>query len=204
MTLLIGVTGGIGSGKTAVADAFARRGVPVADTDAIAHELSAPGGAGQRAVAAAFGPQAVAPDGSLDRRWLRERAFADPAFRARLEGVLHPLIGDETLRRIATWTAPYGLVVVPLLLETGRMLRHVDRVLVVDCPEDTQVARVMARSGLAAGEVRAIMGAQATRAQRLARADDVIDNAGPPEAIAPQVDALDRRYRALAASGEKS
>lgn len=204
MTLRIGVTGGIGCGKTSVAEAFARLDAPVVDTDAIAHELSAPGAAGQRAVAAAFGPDAVAADGSLDRAWLRQRAFADPAFRARLEATLHPLIGDETLRRMAAWTAPYGLCVVPLLFESGRLLGHVDRVLVVDCPEATQVARVMARSGLAAAEVRAIMAAQAPRAERLARADDVIDNGGTVQALERQVAKLDRRYRALSEGRAKS
>jgi dephospho-CoA kinase len=204
VTLVVGVTGGIGSGKSAVSAAFERRGVPVVDTDAIAHELSAPGAAGQRAVAATFGPDAVSADGSLDRAWLRRQAFADPGFRTRLEAVLHPLIGAETLRRIGAWDAPYGLVVVPLLFERGRMLQHVDRVLVVDCPEDVQVLRVMARSGLAADEVRAIMAAQTTRAERLARADDVIDNAGPPDALERQVDALDVRYRAIAAGDVQS
>jgi dephospho-CoA kinase len=204
VTLRIGVTGGIGCGKTSVAEAFARLDAPVVDTDAIAHELSAPGAAGQRAVAAAFGPDAVAADGSLDRAWLRQRAFADPAFRARLEATLHPLIGDETLRRMAAWTAPYGLCVVPLLFESGRLLGHVDRVLVVDCPEATQVARVMARSGLAAAEVRAIMAAQAPRAERLARADDVIDNGGTVQALERQVAELDRRYRALSEGRAKS
>lgn len=199
MTLVVGVTGGIGSGKSAVAAAFARLGAPVVDTDAIAHELSARGAPGQLAVTEAFGPQALAADGSLDRTWLRRQAFADPAFRARLEGLLHPLIGAETLRRMAAWTAPYGLCVVPLLVESARLLAHIDRVLVVDCPEATQVARVAARSGLAPAEVRAIMAAQASRAERLARADDVIDNSGPPDAIAPQVAELDRRYRALSA-----
>lgn len=199
MTLRVGVTGGIGCGKTAVSNAFAALGVPVVDTDAIAHALSAPGAAGQQAVAADFGPDAVAADGSLDRAWLRQRAFADPSFRTRLESLLHPLIVDETLRRMAAWRAPYGLVVVPLLLETGRLLPHVDRVLVVDCPEDEQARRVMARSGLTEAEVRAIMAAQVTRAVRLARADDVIDNAGPPDALPPQVAELDRRYRSLSA-----
>lgn len=203
MTLVVGVTGGIGSGKSSVADAFARLGVPVVDTDAIAHELSAPGAAGQRAVAAAFGQGSVAPDGSLNRPWLRQRAFADPAFRERLEALLHPLIGAETLRRIARWNAPYGLVVVPLLFESGRLLREVNRVLVVDCPEDAQVARVVTRSGLTAAEVRAIMAAQIPRNERLARADDVIDNAGPPGALLPQVADLDLRYRSLAAESAK-
>lgn len=198
MTLRVGLTGGIGSGKTAVAEAFAALGAPVIDTDAIAHELSAPGAAGQQAVAAAFGPQAVAPDGSLDRAWLRQRAFADTAFREKLEALLHPLIGAATLARMAAWTAPYGIVAVPLLLERGRLLPHVDRVLVVDCPEALQVQRVMARSGLAEAEVRAIMATQVTRAVRLARADDVIDNAGSRAELASRVAALDRHYRSLA------
>jgi dephospho-CoA kinase len=197
MTLVVGLTGGIGSGKSAVADAFARLGVPVVDTDAIAHELSAAGAPGQRAVSAAFGPTAVADDGSLDRSWLRERAFSDPQFRVKLEALLHPLIRDEADRRMATWRASYGLLVVPLLLERGNARSRVDRVLVVDCPEETQIARVMARSGLGADQVRAIMRAQMSRAARLAQADDILDNSGTLEAIAPQVTELDRRYRAL-------
>jgi dephospho-CoA kinase len=200
VTLRIGLTGGIGSGKTAVANAFAARGVPIVDTDAIAHELSGKGAPGQRAVAAAFGPQSVAPDGSLDRGWLRAQAFADPAFRRRLEATLHPLIVAEAERQMAQWRSPYGIVVVPLLLERGGMARSVDRVLVVDCAEDVQVARVIARSGLAERDVRAIMAAQLPRSERLARADDVLDNSGAREAIEPQVEALDRKYRSLAAS----
>ena len=198
MTLVVGLTGGIGSGKSAVADAFAARGIPVVDVDAIAHELSAAGAAGQRAVAAAFGSDAVAPDGALDRAWLRRQAFADPAMRARLEGVLHPLIRAEADRRVAAWQSAYGILMVPLLLERGGVRDRVDRVLVVDCPEDLQVQRVMARSNLPESEVRAIMAAQLPRAARLARADDVIDNAGPRSAIDGQVAALDARYRVLA------
>lgn len=198
MPLVVGLTGGIGSGKSAVAEAFAALGAPVVDTDAIAHELSAAGAPGQRAVAAAFGPAAVADDGSLDRGWLRAQAFSDPAFRIRLEALLHPLIRDEADRRVAAWHAPYGLLVVPLLLERGGARSRVQRVLVVDCPEDTQVERVVARSGLSEPEVRAIMATQLTRAERIAQADDVIDNGGPREAIAPQVAALDRRYREIA------
>jgi dephospho-CoA kinase len=198
MALVVGLTGGIGSGKSSVARAFAARGVPVVDVDAIAHELSAAGAAGQRAVAAAFGPAAVAADGALDRGWLRRQAFSDDAFRARLESLLHPLIRAEADRRVAAWDGDYGLLVVPLLLERGGVRERVDRVLVVDCPEDVQVRRVVARSGLAEPEVRAIMAAQLPRETRLAQADDVIDNGGPPEAILPQVEALDLRYRALA------
>src|SRR5687768_16358766 len=162
--LVVGLTGGIGSGKSAVADAFARLGVPVVDTDAIAHELSAAGAAGQRAVGAAFGPEAVASNGSLDRVWLRDRAFSDPAFRGKLEAILHPLIRGEADRRMATWREPYGLLVVPLLLERGGARSRVDRVLVVDCPEEPHVVRAVARSGLAPDAVRAILATQPPRA----------------------------------------
>jgi dephospho-CoA kinase len=200
MTLVVGLTGGIGSGKSAVADLFAARGVPVVDADAIAHALSRPGQPGHAAVVAAFGPEALAPDGTLDRAALRRAVFADPAARARLETALHPLIRAEARRLIAAWTAPWGLVVVPLLLERGGFGDVVRRVIVVDCPEDEQVRRVVLRSGLPAAEVRAILAAQLPRAERLARADDVIDNAGPPAALAPQVTALHVRYDALAAA----
>lgn len=200
MALVVGLTGGIGSGKTAVSRAFESLGVPVVDTDAIAHELSAAGAAGQSAVAAEFGPASVAADGSLDRAWLRKRAFGDPEFRRRLEAILHPLIAEEARARVAAWTAPYGLLVVPLLLETGRLRPMVHRVLVVDCPEETQVARTRARSGLADADVRAIMAAQLPRAQRLAQADDVLDNGGTQDAITPQVEQLDRLYREIASA----
>jgi dephospho-CoA kinase len=202
MTLVVGLTGGIGSGKSAVADLFAARGVPVVDADAIAHALSRPGQPGHAAVVAAFGPDALAPDGTLDRAALRRAVFADPAARTRLENALHPLIRAEARRLIAAWTAPWGLVVVPLLLERGGLGDVVRRVIVVDCPEDEQVRRVVLRSGLPAPEVRAIIAAQLPRAERLARADDVIDNAGPPAALAPQVAALHVRYDALAAAAE--
>jgi dephospho-CoA kinase len=195
MTLVVGLTGGIGSGKSAVADLFAAVGVPVVDTDALAHALTRPGQPGHAAVTAAFGPAVLAPDGTLDRAALRRAVFADPAARARLEAALHPLIRGEARQAIAAWTAPWGLVVVPLLFERGGFDGVVDRTIVVDCPEDEQLHRVVARSGLTAAEVRAIMATQLPRAERLARADDVIDNAGPRSALAPQVAALDARYR---------
>ena len=200
MTLVVGLTGGIGSGKSAVADLFAAVGVPVVDTDALAHALTRPGQPGHAAVTAAFGPAVLAPDGTLDRAALRRAVFADPAARARLEAALHPLIRGEARQAIAAWTAPWGLVVVPLLFERGGFDGVVDRTIVVDCPEDEQLRRVVARSGLTAAEVRAIMATQLPRAERLARADDVIDNAGPRSALAPQVAALDARYRVLGAA----
>ena len=195
--LVIGLTGGIGSGKTAVANTFAAMGVPVTDTDALAHKVTAPEEPGYEAVLDEFGNSFKRPDGTLDRSALRRRVFSDAGARARLESILHPLIRAAAQRDIGGWTAPYGVLVVPLLLErTGGT--PVDRVLVVDCPEEEQVRRVVARSGLTTAEVRAIMAAQLSRADRLARADDVVDNAGAVEAIGPQVAALDRRYRQLA------
>ncbi len=199
MTLVVGLTGGIGSGKSAVADAFAARGVEITDTDRLAHTLTAAGAPGFAAVVAVFGRGVVAADGTLDRGALRRIVFADPEARARLEDLLHPLIRAAARRECANWTGPYGLLVVPLLFERGGLADVVERTLVVDCPEDEQVTRVMKRSGLAADEVRAIMAAQLSRSARVARADDVLDNSGPASAIAPQVAELDRKYRALAA-----
>lgn len=196
--LAVGLTGGIGSGKSVVAAAFAKRGVPVVDADALAHELSRPGEAGYRAIVDRFGREFVDASGELDRAKLRRCAFADDRVRSELEALLHPLIRMRAAAAIARWTAPYGVVVVPLLLERGGLREQVARILVVDCSEDEQVRRVRARSGLADAEVRAIMATQVTRAARLEAADDVIENSGAPGRIEPQVDALDRRYRELA------
>jgi len=198
VTFVVGLTGGIGSGKSAVAAAFAARGIEVVDADQVVHALSVPGAAGHRAIVAEFGVETLAADSTLDRAWLRRRAFADAAFRERLERVLHPLVRSEIDRAVAAWRGPWGLLVVPLLLERGGVKSRVDRILVVDCPEDEQIRRVGLRSGLAPAEIRAIMAAQLSRSERLAQADDVIDNGGPPEALGSQVEALDRRYRALA------
>ena len=199
MTFVVGLTGGIGSGKSIVAGAFAERGVDVTDTDRLAHALTAPGTPGYAAVLAAFGPSFRSADDTLDRVRLRQLVFADADARTRLETILHPLIREAAAKEMGSWTSPYGIVVVPLLMERGGAIR-VDRVLVVDCPEDLQVRRVMTRSALSEGEVRAIMATQLPRAERLARADDVLDNAGPVSAIALQVAALDQRYRTLSAS----
>jgi len=200
--LTVGLTGGIGSGKSVVADAFASRGVDVTDTDRLAHALTAPGEPGHSAVLATFGPSFRRTDGTLDRAGLRRLVFTHPDARSALEAILHPLIRDAADREMARWTGPYGILVVPLLLERAGASR-VDRVLVVDCPEDVQLRRVAARSALSDDEVRAIMATQLARPERLARADDVIDNSGPVTAIAPQVEALDRRYRELAAAPER-
>ncbi len=197
-TRVYGLTGGIGSGKTAVADAFRALGVDVVDADEVVHALSAPGNDGFRALVAAHGEALLGPDGRLDRARMRERAFADPAFRASLETILHPLVARHIDAAIARWTGPYGLVVAPLLFERGNLLDRVEGVIVVDLPEEEQVRRTMRRSGLAEHEVRAIMAAQLPRAKRLARADAVIDNSGPQDALAGIVAELDRRLGAPA------
>jgi dephospho-CoA kinase len=202
VTLVIGLTGGIGSGKSAVADAFAALGAPVCDTDRLAHALSGPGEAGYEAIVAAFGSSFVRDDGTLDRAKLRAHVFADADARARLEALLHPPIRAAALGEVKRWRAPYGLLVVPLLFERGGLLGVIDRVLVVDCPEDEQVRRVVRRSGLDEAAVRAIIATQLARGERLARADDVIDNGGPIDALAPQVARLDARYRALGSAAK--
>jgi dephospho-CoA kinase len=194
VTFVVGITGGIGSGKSAAAADFAALGATVVDTDVIAHELTAKGGAAMPGVEKLFGPEAVSGDGSMNRSKVRERVFADPAAKRKLEALLHPMIREESARRIAAATGPYVVHVVPLLIESPDYRKRVDRVLVVDCPEETQVARVRARAGLSENEVRAIMRTQATRAERVAAADDVIDNGGSREALRKQVGALHQKY----------
>jgi dephospho-CoA kinase len=201
---VVGMTGGIGSGKTEVAKAFSALGIAVADADVIAHRLSMQGQPGHAAVAAAFDPAVLLPSGELDRAELRRRVFADPAARARLEAALHPLIRREMLQEMAGWRGAYGVAVVPLLIERGGLAKQLHRVLVVDCPEDEQIRRVIARSGISPSEVRAIMATQLDRLARLRDADDVLDNSGSPDAIAPQVAELDRRYRQLAAERHRA
>lgn len=190
----VGLTGGIGCGKTTVANLFAARGASVIDTDEIAHALTAPHGAAMGAIVAGFGPQYATEQGALDRTRMRALVFADPTARARLEAILHPMIRDATAAAAAIATGPYVIFVVPLLIESGTWRERVTRVLAIDCPEQLQVARVMARSGLPEAQVRAIMAAQVTREQRLAAADDVIDNAGGLEALVAQVDRLHAFY----------
>jgi len=196
---LVGLTGGIGSGKSEVAAAFAARGVDVLDADEIAHAISRRGEAGHRAVVASLGTGFLRPDGELDRAALRRRAFDDATFRRDLEQILHPLIAARLEDAVGDFRGPYGMLVVPLLLERGGLRKRVARILVVDCSAQEQIRRVQLRSGLPADEVRRIMATQLPRGERLAEADDVIDNSGPRSAIAPQVERLDRRYRDLAA-----
>ena len=194
MKLVVGLTGGIGSGKSAAADEFARLGATVVDTDAIAHELTAAGGAALPEIERVFGRDALDASGAMDRPRMRERVFADPAARRMLEELLHPMIREESRRRIQAAPGPYVIHVVPLLVESKDFRDRVHRVLVVDCPEELQVARVRARSALPEAQIRAIMASQAKRAERLAAADDVIDNSGSLDALRKQVADLHRRY----------
>jgi dephospho-CoA kinase len=190
---VVGLTGGIGSGKSAAADEFASLGASVVDTDAIAHALTQQGGAAVPEVEKRFG-KAFVVNGAMDRKKMRDHVFADPAAKRALEALLHPMIREESARRIAAARAPYVVHVVPLLIESPDYRRRVNRVLVVDAPEEAQVARVHARSNLPEEEVRAIMRTQVTRAARLAAADDVIDNAGSRDALRNQVAALHQKY----------
>ncbi len=200
---MVGLTGGIGSGKSAAADEFARLGATVVDTDVIAHRLTGPGGAAIPAIQRVFGDGFILPSGAMDRDRMRERVFAEPAARKSLEAVLHPMIRAESDRQIAAAGGPYVVHVVPLLVEAGDYRRRADRVLVVDCPEDLQLERVRARSGMSAAQAQAILRSQASRAERRAVADDVIDNSGTLDALRRQVAALHAEYSAMAA-GAKS
>jgi dephospho-CoA kinase len=200
VTLVVGLTGGIGSGKSAAADEFAKLGAAIVDTDVIAHELTGSGGLAIPGIEKLFGAKAIGPDGAMDRGTMRDRVFTDPEAKRKLEGLLHPLIREESARRIAAARAPYVVHVVPLLIESPDYRRRVDRVLVVDAPEEVQVARVRSRSGLSEDEVRAIMRTQVARAERLAAADDVLDNGGSRDALRTQVAALHQKYLQFARS----
>jgi dephospho-CoA kinase len=194
VTFVVGLTGGIGSGKSAAADEFAKLGVTIVDTDVISHELTRNNGAAMPAIRKLFGPDAVEPNGAMNRKKVRDLVFADPQKKRSLEALLHPMIREESVRRIAAASGPYVVHVVPLLVESPDYRSRVDRVLVVDCPEETQVERVRARSGLSEPEVRAIMRGQIPRAERLAAADDVIENGGARDALRNQVAALHQKY----------
>lgn len=198
LSYCIGVTGGIGSGKSSTAKLFAEHGASVVDTDEIARQLTAAGGDAMGAIAKAFGPAVIAADGSLNRAAMRELVFADVTRRRQLEAILHPMIRAEARRRVLAATTPYVLLLVPLLLENGRYGSLVQRVLVVDCAEATQIERTVRRSQLSEESVRAIMAAQLPREKRREQADDVIDNDGDLDQLRSQVAALHQRYAELA------
>ena len=193
----VGLTGGIGCGKSTVADLFAARGASVVDTDLIAHALTGPGGAAMPALLAEFGPACADARGALDRARMRALVFSDPAAKARLEAVLHPRIRAATLAAADQADGSYVIFAVPLLVESGGWRERVDRVLLIDCPESLQIARVVARNGLPEAQVKAIMATQASRPARLAAADDVIVNDGELAALEPQIERLHRQYLAF-------
>jgi dephospho-CoA kinase len=194
--LKVGLTGGIASGKTAVADAFSALDAPVIDTDELSREVAVRGSEGLQAIVDAFGEDYLDAAGELDREKLRGRVFADPAARKRLEAIVHPRVQASLRERLARLEAPYAIIAVPLLLETG-MDKDVDRVLVVDCSETMQIERLMARDGERASRARAILRAQTDRISRLAAADDIIKNDGSLAALQYKVRELDERYRRM-------
>ena len=195
----VALTGGIASGKSTVASLFAELGVPVIDTDVIAREVVEPGQPALAAVVAAFGSEVLGDDGRLDRRRLRERIFTDAGARQRLNAILHPAIRAEMERQSRAAGGEYQLLVIPLLTEGGRR-EHIDRVLLVDVPEALQVERLMMRDAVSREQAQASLNAQATRAERLAMADDVLRNSGQPDELRDRVAELHGKYRTLAAA----
>jgi dephospho-CoA kinase len=197
MTLCIGLTGGIGCGKSTVAGLFAEHGAGIIDTDAIAHHLTQSGGDAIAAISAAFGKDYITVDGELDRAKMRGLVFSDAAAKQRLELILHPLILQQAKQQLRLLqTKPYIIIVVPLLAESPSFRQLVQRVLVVDCDENTQVARVTGRSQMEEAEVRGIIAQQTPRAERLQIADDVIHNDAGMDSLAEQVSVLHERYSA--------
>lgn len=195
----VGLTGGVAAGKSAVAACLAGLGAEIVDTDQIARELTGPDGAALPDIVRAFGRDFVAPDGGLDRAAMRVRVFAEPEARRRLEAILHPLILDRVRERLSRSHAPYVVLVVPLLVEVWQDYRDlVDRVLVVDCDEALQLRRLMLRDGVGEDLARAMLAVQATRQDRLALADDVLDNSGDLDTLARRVREIHGRYLALA------
>lgn len=201
---IVGLTGGIGSGKTTVAELFVQKGASLVDTDAIAHELTGPGGEAMPELIARFGPAVANVDGALDRAAMRQRVFADPNARAQLEGILHPRIRQIAAERSRAAESPYVILAVPLLVESGTYRQCCDRIVVVDCPESRQIERVMARNGMSLEQVKAIIAAQATRQQRLAVADDVVVNDADLASLSRQVDILHVRYLGLSSEIPKA
>ncbi|MFM4679315.1 dephospho-CoA kinase [Aeromonas media] len=195
---VVAITGGIGSGKTTVANQFAALGIEVVDADLIAREVVAPGTPALAAITSHFGPEILTEQGLLDRRVLRERIFSDPAAKSWLNALLHPIIRSEMLRQCAAVSSPYCLLVVPLLVE-NRLTELADRVLVIDVDEATQIERTCRRDGVSREQAQAILASQASRSERLAMADDVLDNqSGATETIRERILALHETYLAFA------
>jgi dephospho-CoA kinase len=201
MSFVVGLTGGIGSGKTTAATRFATLGAGVVDTDVISHQLTQPGGGAISTIRQVFSENFITREGGLNRKEMRELVFRDSNSRRKLEAILHPLIRTEAARRVGLLSTPYAIIVVPLLLETGSYRGMIQRVLVVDCTECAQIARATARAGMDEKTVRAIMATQLSREERLAQADEVIVNDTDLSHLEQQVDAVHRKYLALSNSG---
>ncbi|MSQ19894.1 MAG: dephospho-CoA kinase [Betaproteobacteria bacterium] len=200
MKLVVGLTGGIGSGKSSVGNAFSAHGILVIDADAISRALTAAGGRAIDAIRKRFGDRSIDAKGALDRAQIRALVFSDPEARRQLEAILHPMIRNECDRLVAVADSPYVILMIPLLVESGVPRKRCHRVAVVDCPEEVQIERVIRRDRLTRGEVEAIMKSQASRELRLSYADDVIDNSGSPSDIAEPVALLHKKYAQLAGS----
>jgi dephospho-CoA kinase len=203
MPFCVGLTGGIGSGKSSAARLFQSLGAGVVDVDDISHALTRPGGSAIAEIGRQFGQEFVAPDGSLDRARMRDLVFKDAQAKARLEAILHPLIGEQARDQVVHAPQPYVLLVVPLLFEKNAYRDLLQRIAVVDCSEQTQIERTMRRSRLSEAEVRAIMAAQIPRADRLAKADDVLHNDGDENNLRRQVLQLHERYLHLAGDARR-
>ena len=203
MPYTVGLTGGIGSGKSVVASLFEKLGAAVVDTDVIAHQLTEAGGAAIPAIQARFGGDFLNADGSLNRSAMRQRVYSDPNAKQALENILHPMIRQRVDAEIATRQAQYVMLAVPLLVETGAYRDRVERVVVVDCSEELQLTRTAARSKLSSAEIKSIMATQAARAERLRHANDIILNNGELGSLSISVAVIDQRLRALATAQEK-
>ncbi|UAY95706.1 dephospho-CoA kinase [Dickeya dadantii] len=199
MAYIVALTGGIGSGKSTVAQGFAALGATIVDADVLARQVVAPGQPALAAIVEYFGREILQPDGTLNRNALRERIFSNPEDKRWLNALLHPLIQQETRRQLAAVTTPYALWVVPLLVE-NRLQGQAQRILVVDVPLETQLQRTMARDGVSRAQAQNILASQASREQRLACADDIIDNNSNPSVLAPRIATLHQHYLTLAAS----
>ncbi len=204
MPFCVGLTGGIGSGKSSAARLFQALGAGVVDVDDISHALTRPGGTAIPEILCQFGRDFIAADGSLDRARMRDLVFTDPQAKDRLEAILHPLIGQQARDQVAHAEAPYVLLVVPLLLEKNAYHELVQRIAVVDCTEQVQIERTMRRNNLSESAVRAIMASQLSRADRLAKADDILHNDGGEEALRQQVVQLHQHYLNLALGAGQS
>ncbi|MCW8907450.1 MAG: dephospho-CoA kinase [Sedimenticola sp.] len=194
--LVIGLTGGIGSGKSAVTDHFARLGVPVIDADVVSRQVVEPGQPALQEIVEQFGAELLQEDGTLDRRRLRQHIFADPEAKTRLEKILHPKIRAAMRQQLEETRAPYAILSIPLLFETGQD-KTVDRILVVDCPPEVQLRRVMMRDGSSEDEARSIIDSQSGRSQRLTAADDIIRNDGTLVELEAKVEQLHQKYLKL-------